>query len=66
MKNSMIVSKTRTAIPARDRVERINNQNKITGRICSFRLFFLRNHNTNTGKKAINQNPKLVGLSNKN
>ena len=39
------------------------SQKKIMGNNWSFRFFFLRNPSTNTGKKATNQNPKLVGLS---
>ena len=66
MKNRIIASRAQTAIHARDRVERIKSQNIITGNIWSFLLLFLKNHSTKTGKNAINQNPKLVGLSNKN
>ena len=66
MKNNTIASNTRTAIHARDRVEKIRSQNIIVGIIWSIFFLFLKNHNTNTGKNAINQNPKLVGLSNKN
>jgi hypothetical protein len=54
------------AIHARDRVEKIRSQNIIVGIIWSIFFLFLRNHSTNTGKNAINQNPKLVGLSNRN
>ena len=61
-----MASTIRTAIHARDRVERTSSQNIIVGNIWSIFFLFLRNQSTNTGKKAINQNPKLVGLSNKN
>jgi hypothetical protein len=63
MKNNTIASKARIAIHARDRVENIRSQNIIVGNNWSFHHFFLRKPNTNTGKNAINQNPKLVGLS---
>ena len=66
MKNRVITSSTRTAIQARDQVEKIKSQNIIIGIIWSFLLFVLRYHSTKTGKNAINQNPKLVGLSNRN
>ena len=66
MKNSTIASNARTAIHARDHVDSIKSQNAITGNIWSFLFLFLKYQSTNTGKNAINQNPKLVGLSNKN
>ena len=66
MKNRIIASSARTAIHARDRVESIKSQNMITGNIWSFLFLFLKNHSTKTGKKAISQNQKLVGLSKRN
>jgi len=66
MKNNAMASNARMAIHARDRVEKIRSQNIIVGIIWSIFFLFLRNHSTNTGKNAINQNPKLVGLSNRN
>ncbi len=66
MKNNTIASKAQIAIQARDQVERINNQKIIVGIIWSILFLFLKNHNTNTGKNAINRNQKLVGLSNRN
>jgi hypothetical protein len=66
MKNSTIASIAHMAIHARDRVERIRSQNITDGNIWSFLFLFLKYQSTNTGKNAINQNPKLVGLSNKN
>jgi hypothetical protein len=61
-----MASSAHTTIHARDRVDRIKSQKNNIGKICSFRFFFFKNQSTNTGKKAINQNQKLVGLSNKN
>lgn len=66
MKNNTIASNARIAIQARDHVDKINNQNTITGAIWSFLLLFFKKPSINTGKNAINQNQKLVGLSNKN
>ena len=66
MKNRIITSNARMAIHARDRVEKIKSQNIIVGNIWSIFFLFLKNHSTKTGKNAINRNPKLVGLSNKN
>ena len=66
IKKRIIASNARTTIHARDRVERIKSQKNNTGRICSFHFFFLKYPRTKTGKNAINQKPKLVGLSNKN
>lgn len=66
IKKIVIASNNRTAIHARDRVEKINSQKIIVGNTKSFQFFFLEYHNINTGKNAISQNQKLVGLSNKN
>ena len=65
MKNRIIASIARIAIPARDQVERIKAQKNIVGNNRSIRFFFLRNDSVNTGKNAVSQNQKLVGLSNK-
>jgi hypothetical protein len=59
-------SRPKKAIAALDQVERTNSQNAIEKNICFFRDFLLRKPSAKTGKKAINQNQKLIGLSKRN